>query len=68
VRPDLATGRTVIDLEGSVVLVAELDDQSHQRPDRVQRNQQVGAALRVRPGQRVGIGRFLPDPFPLLAD
>lgn len=66
----------VIDLEGSVVLVVELDDRSHQRPDRVRRDQQVGAVLahcgvallRVRPGQRVGIGRFLPDLFPLAAD
>jgi hypothetical protein len=57
----------VIDGAGRVVLVIELDDKTHERPDRVRRDQMVDAVLahcrmpllRVRPGQRVDVVRHL---------
>jgi len=65
----------VVDFAGSVVLVVELDDRSHGRADRARRDQQVNAVLarcgvpllRVRPGQRVDVGRHLPGRLPLTA-
>jgi len=66
----------IIEPDGSVVLVIELDDRSHEQPDRIRRDQQVGAVLaqcgiallRVRPGRRVDVRRHLTDLFPLAAD
>jgi len=57
----------VIDGAGRVVLVIELDDKSHGRPDRVRRDQMVDAVLahcrvpllRVRPGQPVDVAQHL---------
>jgi Protein of unknown function (DUF2726) len=51
----------IVDSFGRVVLVIELDDRTHDRPDRRERDRQVDALLqrcgipvrRVRPGQRV---------------
>lgn len=59
----------VIDAAGRVVLVIELDDRSHDRPDRRSRDQLVNAVLarcgiavlRVRPGRRVNARAYLPD-------
>jgi hypothetical protein len=57
----------VIDGAGRVVLVIELDDKTHGRPDRVRRDQMVdavlahcrGPLLRVRPGHPVDVARHL---------
>lgn len=65
----------IMDPGGSVALVIELDDRSHGRPDRVRRDREVGAVLahcgvplvRVRPGQRVDVGRHLLTRRPRLA-
>lgn len=59
----------VIDPTGRVALVIELDDRSHDRPDRQLRDQLVNAVLgrcgiavlRVRPGKRVDVRAHLPD-------
>lgn len=61
---------------GGVVLVIELDDRSHDRPDRMRRDQEVRAVLahcglplvRVRLGQRVNVGRHLLTRTPGLVD
>jgi very-short-patch-repair endonuclease len=61
---------------GGVVLVIELDNRSHDRPDRMRRDQEVRAVLahcgvllvRVRPGQQVDVGRHLLARMPGLVD
>ena len=57
----------IVDHAGAAVLVVELDDRSHDRPDRRLRDQQVNEVLahcriplvRIKPGQRVDVGRHL---------
>ena len=57
----------ITDPLGRVALVIELDDRTHLRPDRRERDQLVNAVLRqcgililrVRPGQRVNVGAAL---------
>lgn len=59
----------IIDEAGRVVLVVELDDKSHDRADRQQRDRLVDQVLRqcgipiehVCPGQRIGIRSLLPS-------
>lgn len=66
----------VIDTAGRTLLVVELDDRTHDRADRRERDRRVDALLRhcgvpvrrVRPGQTVGAAAVLalPSPTPLL--
>lgn len=57
----------VIDAAGAVALVVELDDRSHDRPERARRDREVNAVLercgvpllRVRPGQAVQVRHLL---------
>jgi very-short-patch-repair endonuclease len=66
----------IVDHAGGVMLVIELDNRSHDRPDRMRRDQEVRAVLahcgvplvRVRPGQRVEVGRHLLARTPGLVD
>lgn len=60
----------IIDGQGRIALVIELDDRSHDRPDRRRRDEMVDAVLdhcavpirRVRPGQRVNVCTHLREP------
>ncbi len=60
----------VIDRQGRVALVIELDDRSHDRSDRRRRDEMVDAVLahcaipikRIRPGQRVSVCTHLREP------
>lgn len=60
----------VIDGKGRIALVIELDDRSHDRPDRRRRDEMVDAVLdhcaipirRVRPGERVSVCTHLREP------
>lgn len=59
----------VIDTAGRVLLVVEIDDRTHERPDRRERDRLVDAVLRhcgipvrrVRPGQPVAAGAVLDE-------
>lgn len=60
----------VIDGQGRVALIIELDDRSHDRPDRRRRDEMVDAVLghcaipikRIRPGQRMSVCTHLREP------
>lgn len=60
----------IIDQRGRVALATELDDRSHDRPDRQQRDQLVDAVLkhcsapikRIRPGQKIDVRQALAIP------
>ena len=60
----------VVDTKGRVALVIELDDRSHDRPERRRRDEMVDAVLdhcgipikRIRPGQRVSVRTHLREP------
>lgn len=60
----------ITDGQGRVALVIELDDRSHNWPDRRRRDEMVDAVLghctipikRIRPGQRVSVCTHLREP------
>ena len=60
----------VVDGQGRIVLVIELDDRSHDQPDRRRRDEMVDAVLehcaipikRIRPGRRVSVRTHLREP------
>ena len=66
----------IIDSAGRALLVIELDDRTHLRPERRERDRLVDAVLRqcgipvlrVRPGRRVGVRSALAGTVPLAAE